>query len=41
MENDIDKPENSAPEVYEKLFGEDITDIRQLEIDNCRKNVCI
>lgn len=35
------KLKNSAPELYERLFGEDINDIKQLEIDNNRKNVCV
>lgn len=35
------KIENGAPALYEKLFGEDINDIKQLEIDNTRKNVCL
>lgn len=35
------KIENSAPELYKKLFGEDINDIKQLEINNNRKNVCV
>ncbi len=34
------KLDNSAPELYEKLFGENIDDITQLMIDNNRKNVC-
>lgn len=30
-----------APALYERLFGEDISDIRQLEIHNDRRNVCL
>lgn len=35
------KIDNGAPELYGKLFGEDIDDITQLMIENNRKNVCI
>ncbi len=35
------KLDNSAPELYGKLFGEDIDSITQLMIENNRKNVCI
>ena len=35
------KIENGAAELCERLFGEEIADIKQLEIDNTRKNVCL